>query len=133
MTNSSFVRSSDKRSGRRGRPARLRRGRHQPVSLFLEALEERTLPQSTAVPTPVVTHQGIVSQPFVAPPTTPTILGNLSNPSVAVDPLNSQKIVAFFLDNYPTNKATPSQTMFTLGEYSTNGGVKFKGVWLRPV
>jgi subtilisin-like proprotein convertase family protein len=76
----------------------------------------------------VVTHQGIVSQPFVAPPTTPTILGNLSNPSVAVDPLNSQKIVAFFLDNYPTNKATPSQTMFTLGEYSTNGGVKFKGV-----
>jgi hypothetical protein len=79
-----------------------------------EHLEDRTL--MSVLPQPIVLGQTDISQ----------LLGNETTPTVAVDPLNPQKLVAAF-EFSPTNiPTTPhgdkDQTAFVEAAFSTDGG-----------
>jgi hypothetical protein len=79
----------------------------------LEALEPRTL-LSTLLPPSVL--QG--SQSFISYNGDGN--GNESSPTIAVDPLNPNKMVAAWVLNNP--KLAPGPTVFVQAAYSSNGG-----------
>ena len=84
----------------------------------LEALEARTL--LSTLPTPVTALQSFVGSGITS------TAANSSSPSVAVDPLNPQKLVAAWTTYDPGNKLDGSAgqvTTYVQGAYSLDGGV----------
>src|SRR5262245_63235144 len=115
MKVSSFLRSFSKRwfGGPSGRPGRRtarelgRRPRRAP--LHLDHLEDRTL--LAAPPAP-----NVIGQQFL-----PVSSGDNSNPVMAVDPLDSQKAVAVWVNRFLPVPNNP-QRVFLEGAYTTNAG-----------
>src|SRR5437870_3226190 len=112
LGNNQQERLSELRQPRKGR-------KKTPSSLrpTFEVLEARTL--MSVLPPPIVVGQTDISQ----------LLGNETTPTVAVDPLNPQKLVAAF-EFSPTNiPTTPhgdkDQTAFVEAAFSTDGGVSW--------
>ncbi len=104
-----------KRSGARTTPGQkphLRR-------MSLESLEARTL--LSTLPTPVTALQSLVGESNSG-------AGNSSSPSVAIDPLDPQKMVAAWTTFDPNNKLDAGNsggqvTTYVQGAYSLDGGV----------
>ena len=100
------------RGGTRPSPARkssLRR-------LALDRLEARTL--LSTLPTPITVSQSIVGNGMTPAP-------NTSSPSVAIDPLDSNKLIAAWTTYDPNNKLDGPNgqvTTYVQGAYSTDGG-----------
>src|SRR5262245_5726442 len=101
--------SSRKRRGLR-RPARPRTARPS-----VEGLEDRTV--MSTLPSPLVSPPGALTGNFGPNANTP----NASAPSIAVDPVNPQKMVAFWTHFDPTLTPTPLQSVI-MGAFSTNAG-----------
>jgi subtilisin-like proprotein convertase family protein len=100
-----------------------------------ELLEDRTL--MSTLPAPLVTGQtNIITQ--IGSNTTGPFAGTHSSPSVAVDPTNSQNLVAVFTTNMTSvGAANPfwhspfdDRTSIVEGGFSTNGGQTWQGFFL---
>ena len=109
------IRSRDEMRGASSKRSRLRR-------LALEGLEARTLLATT--PIPVVTNQ-VQASAGVAGTTI-----NDSSPSIAVDPLDSNKLIAAFTDRDTSSGTT---LFFAKVVFSNNGGVTWTQAVDQPI
>ena len=101
-------RGSDKRA-RNSRVARLR-------GLGLEGLESRTLLATTPAAAPIASLANLSGLGSVSSN------GNANSPAVAVDPYNSQHLVAVWGVDLSTLTPVPVTTAVVKGAYSTDGG-----------